>query len=336
MAEVQDAAGSWPHGPTRFELRYGNAITRVVVALIGIPIILGSVWLGGWAFLLLIAAASTGALLEFYWITEKRGASPNKALGVLAGLLLCLAFMYQGWDPVGPQLLAARHGADLAASSAVALARQLVALVGIVLLLAISVLTVQMFRRASENPIADISSSLAGVAYVPFCMATLIGIRQMPESMFIVRDAAAQGGAGLENYGFYLVLAVLVSIWICDSAAYYAGRALGRHKLFERVSPKKTWEGSIAGALAAVGTMIGMRALWLDTLSLGDTVVLGLIVGVCGQIGDLAESHLKRAAGVKDSSHLIPGHGGVFDRFDSLLFVSPLVYLYLVAMLVLR
>jgi phosphatidate cytidylyltransferase len=125
------------------------------------------------------------------------------------------------------------------------------------------------------------------------------------------------------------VIALFASIWLCDSAAYFAGRALGRTKLFERVSPKKTWEGAAAGFVFAIGAFLLARVLVLPYLTVTSAVVCGAIVGVFGQVGDLAESLLKRDAGVKDSSALIPGHGGVLDRFDSLLFVSPLVFLYL-------
>lgn len=333
MAEPRDLPLSWPHGPTRFEQRYGNAITRVVVAVLGIPVILGSVWLGGWAFFLLIAAASTGALLEFYWIAEKRGASPIKWLGVIAGLLLCLTFMHQPLSLLEGHSPGVMSAANSFEQRVLPFFVQLSSFVGIFLLLALVALSVQMFRRASDNPLFDVSASLAGVLYVSLCMATLIGIRQMPTIGLLPSFGASMvfvsGESVRSEYGTFLVFAILASIWICDSAAYYAGRAFGRHKLFERVSPKKTWEGSIAGALAAVGTMLGMRMWLLPFLSIGDAIALGIIAGVFGQLGDLAESHLKRAAGVKDSSHLIPGHGGVFDRFDSLLFVSPLVYLYL-------
>ncbi len=99
--------------------------------------------------------------------------------------------------------------------------------------------------------------------------------------------------------------------------------------MFPRVSPKKSWEGAVAGFLFSVLFMIAARALIIDFLPLSDAIMIGLISGIFGQAGDLIESLLKRDAGVKDSSSIIPGHGGIFDRFDSLLFTAPLVYLYL-------
>jgi phosphatidate cytidylyltransferase len=145
---------------------------------------------------------------------------------------------------------------------------------------------------------------------------------------FLAATGAADSGT-IYQAGGYTVISVFAIIWICDSAAYHFGSAFGRHKLFPRVSPNKSWEGAVMGFVFAVGSAIIARQLVLPYLSMADAVVIGLIVGVAGQLGDLAESLLKRDAGVKDSSNLIPGHGGVFDRFDSLLFVSPLVYLYL-------
>jgi phosphatidate cytidylyltransferase len=103
----------------------------------------------------------------------------------------------------------------------------------------------------------------------------------------------------------------------------------GKHRLFERVSPKKSWEGAVFGFIFSVLTMITAKMLVLDYLSYQHAIVLGLLIGVFGQLGDLIESRFKRDAGVKDSSSLIPGHGGVYDRFDSLVYISPIVYLYI-------
>ncbi|MDX1700251.1 MAG: phosphatidate cytidylyltransferase, partial [Melioribacteraceae bacterium] len=133
----------------------------------------------------------------------------------------------------------------------------------------------------------------------------------------------------LYSDGGYLIISIMVTIWVCDSAAFFLGSAFGRHKLFPRVSPNKSWEGAAAGFLFAIITMIVAHALVLDAISLTDSIIIGLIIGVFGQIGDLIESLIKRDADVKDSSNLIPGHGGIFDRFDSLLYTSPIVYVYL-------
>ncbi len=124
---------------------------------------------------------------------------------------------------------------------------------------------------------------------------------------------------------------MLASIWICDSAAYFIGRAFGKHKIAKLISPNKSWEGGIAGLIAAIAAWLIARSYigGFEQVSLSTAIAMGIIAGAFGQIGDFAESMLKRDAGVKDSSTLIPGHGGVLDRIDSILFVAPLVYLYL-------
>ena len=134
---------------------------------------------------------------------------------------------------------------------------------------------------------------------------------------------------GLYVRGGYLIIPILASIWLGDSAAYYGGTAFGKHKLFPRVSPNKSWEGAVFGFLFSLGAMIFAKLVVLDFLAWNNVIVLGIIIGIVGQLGDLIESLLKRDAGVKDSSAIIPGHGGVFDRFDSLLFVAPAVWFYL-------
>jgi len=184
----------------------------------------------------------------------------------------------------------------------------------------------------------NVAVTLFGATYLGLFLGSLVGLRELyiPEDFPVYEYFPSQGtavptdiAATLDRWGGYTVIALFVAIWTCDSAAYFAGRAFGRHKLFERVSPNKTWEGAIAGFIFAIGTFLLAREVVLPYLSLSGAIVCGAIVGVFGQIGDLAESLLKRDAGVKDSSSLIPGHGGVLDRFDSLLFVSPLVFLYL-------
>lgn len=334
---MTDASARWPHGLTRFEERFGNATTRVVVGLIAIPIIFGAMWLGGWAFFVFVAGITVGALLEFYWLLEKKGAWPNKGLGVAASLLLSLAFFHGVTDRLVLGL--ASDGDTASGDTGFNLMFVRFALVvGIMILFAVAVMIIEMFK-GEGSPLLNNVASFAGISYVALFLSTLIGIRQI----FSADNLLAMGGsldpatvAPADNYGFYMVMAVLVSIWVCDSAAYYAGRAFGKHKLFERVSPKKTWEGAIAGAVASIATMIVVQQTLLPFLTIADAVVLGIITGVFGQLGDLAESHLKRDAGVKDSSALIPGHGGIFDRFDSLLFVAPLVYVYLNVIMLVR
>ena len=175
----------------------------------------------------------------------------------------------------------------------------------------------ELFRKKG-SAIANIGSTLMSVFYIGFFASAIIGIREIYPDI-----------GSLYGRGGYIIISIFTTIWICDSAAFFGGTAFGKHKLFPRVSPKKSWEGAIFGFLFAIGTMALAKVVILDFLSWQTIISIGFIIGVFGQIGDLIESLFKRSANVKDSSNLIPGHGGIFDRFDSLLFSSPIIFLYL-------
>lgn len=181
----------------------------------------------------------------------------------------------------------------------------------------VSLLFYEIFRN-KNSALNNMGATLLGVFYA--------GV--LPGTVLLIRELYSNNSAMYDTGGF-LIISLLATIWACDSAAFFVGSAIGEHKLFPRVSPKKSWEGAIAGFIFSVVAMIVMKYLLLEILPLKDAVIIGLIVGIFGQTGDLAESLLKRDAGVKDSSNIIPGHGGILDRFDSLLFTAPMVYLYL-------
>lgn len=337
---------SWPHGPTRFERRFGNNVTRIAVAVIAIPLILAVVFLGGWWLTLLVAAISTGALLEFYWMLEKRGVYPSKPLGIVAGLLLLVLF-FAGADTLAlaEHLRVLLNGDELPRHAAmVAMHSPLKPLFGwptfltLIFLLVLFAFAIEL-RRDNRQALYNAMGTLAGFFYVSFCMGALVGLHQLVAGnalMFLKRAVGplevpmmTWPDPGSAAYiGGTVVMVMFAGIWTCDSFAYFGGRAFGRHKLFERVSPKKTWEGAVTGALGAIGACTALAA-WSNGLRWYDGLFIGIVAGVFGQIGDLAESHIKRGCEVKDSSQIIPGHGGLLDRFDSLLFVAPLVYLYL-------
>ena len=129
--------------------------------------------------------------------------------------------------------------------------------------------------------------------------------------------------------GMAWVVAALVITWANDTLAYFAGRFLGRHKLYPAVSPNKTWEGFVGGLVGSVVGMFITRAFFFPVLTVTDCLFLGVFGGILGPIGDLCESMLKRAYGVKDSGVAIPGHGGILDRIDALIFNAPLVFVYI-------
>lgn len=130
-----------------------------------------------------------------------------------------------------------------------------------------------------------------------------------------------------ENGGSWVVLSMALA-WGSDTGGYFAGRAFGRHKLYEKISPKKTIEGSIGGLAAVVAFALVLKWLWIPALPWGHAVVLALVAGAVGQAGDLCISVIKRSTGVKDSGNLIPGHGGLLDRIDALMFTAVVTLLY--------
>jgi phosphatidate cytidylyltransferase len=132
------------------------------------------------------------------------------------------------------------------------------------------------------------------------------------------------------DHGSSYVVMCLGLAWIGDTGGYFAGRAFGKHKLYEAVSPKKTVEGAIGGVASTVAFAVGVAMVLIHTLPIRDAVILGALGSVCGVFGDLGESVLKRSVGVKDSGGIVPGHGGILDRIDALLITGPLTLLYLV------
>jgi phosphatidate cytidylyltransferase len=175
---------------------------------------------------------------------------------------------------------------------------------------AMAVATAVLIRK---QQLADaghhLSYALAGLVYVPMlaCVWPLLKKELGPEWLF-------------------MALALAFS---SDTLAYFAGRAFGKHKLYEAVSPKKTIEGSLGGLVGGVAAMVGMGHFWLTPeIPISHCVALGLLGSALGQLGDLVESMIKRTFGVKDSGNVLPGHGGMLDRVDGLLFVAPLIYYY--------
>jgi len=171
----------------------------------------------------------------------------------------------------------------------------------------------ELFRN-QVNPILNVAATLMGIFYIAVPLGCLLLIRET---------------AGADNLGARLVILIFLAIWLCDTAAYILGARLGKHKLFPRVSPNKTIEGTAFGLLFAVLTAYVSHLTFLTDLKLQHAIVIGAICGSIGQVSDLIESLFKRDAAIKDSSSLIPGHGGVLDRFDSELLVTPLILLYL-------
>ena len=273
---------------------------RLLVAAVGIPVALLAVYQGGWflgGLLALVAAISTR---EFYLITSAGGGFPLGWLGVPAAALLVLLAAHEPiFEVWGDRALA------------------------ILLILGLLASVVVIFcRRIEESPLLSVVATVFGPLYTGGTLSFAVLLRHLPETQGTPSPPALEGTL--------LVLLPLLVTWAGDSAAYFIGRKLGRTRLAPRVSPGKTVEGGVAGLVAAtaMGILAGLVLEDSATLPVSPVAggVIGLILGVAGQLGDLTESLFKREAGVKDSGTLLPGHGGALDRFDALFFTIPLAY----------
>ncbi|MGE5313255.1 MAG: phosphatidate cytidylyltransferase [Acidobacteriota bacterium] len=311
--------------------QYSNLTLRIAVAVIGIPALLFAAYMGGLYFFALITAVGILALQEFYTITEAKGMSPQRWTGIAGMLLIFLSFFHEQIQSFILPLFIDKGG--------ISLLTKLQLFITLYFLSLVVVLLVELFRNKG-SVILNAAATMAGMAYIGVFFGTLIGLRELYGMEFPVSLAMAHAGglspladdavrATTYAWGGWTIISIFASLWMCDTMAYFGGMAMGRHKLFVRVSPNKTWEGAAWGFLASVATMLLMRSLVLPYVAVHQAVVIGLIIGIFGQIGDLVESAMKRDAGIKDSSSLIPGHGGVLDRFDSLVFTAPILYLYI-------
>lgn len=173
------------------------------------------------------------------------------------------------------------------------------------------------YERGRDQAATDFGTTLAGIIYIGWLGAYLISLRNLPE-------------------GFWWLLLILPAVWLADSGAYFIGRAFGRHKLSPRLSPKKTWEGYLAGILIGIPGTAGLASLWGRWAGPDFAITplqgawLGLLLSTLPTLGDLGESLIKRQAGKKDSGNLLPGHGGVFDRIDSWLWGAVIGYYFIV------
>ena len=266
-----------------------NSITRVIVAVLAIPLILAVCYFGKYYFLVFTLGIALLSFYEFSLMAKNKGMNLNLWLGFFA-IIVIVTNKYFHLQIDNYNFL---------------------------ILFVIIISLVELFRN-NGSAIYNLGGTLFGVMYLGLFSASLVGIR---EFYYPFEEQYNNGG--------FLVISIFASIWICDSAAYYGGTALGKHRLFLRVSPKKSWEGAVFGFVFSVLTMVAAKFIVLNFLDWNTIIAMGVIVGIIGQLGDLVESLFKRDAQVKDSSNIIPGHGGIFDRFDSLLLSAPVIFLYL-------
>ncbi len=274
---------------------------RVAFAVVAIPLIIAIAWVGSWALAALLSLAGALGAREVYGLARKQGIEPLVRLGMVAAAAVPFAVLVPlVYGGLGPQLM--RDGY-------------------LFLLFVLALLLFALARRSpQEKPMSAVAITLFGVLYAGWLPSFALLIRH-PLGMVMV------GG----RVGMALLFFPLVVTWVGDSAAMTAGRAFGGAKMAPVISPNKTWAGGIGGLLGSM--LIGLLYAILVFPRVGLVIPAGLalafaaVISIVGQAGDVAESLMKREVGVKDSSALLPGHGGVLDRLDSLYFVLPVTSL---------
>ena len=282
-----------------------NLTQRILFALVAIPVVLGAAWFGDWALAGVLAIASALAAWEFFRIGQALGTRPMARLGIVIAALLPLAIhaRYLGLPVDG--FVSATGGA----------------------VIVLVVFAAAIFARGVQRrPLEAASLTLFGIAYTGAMLSFAYALRY--HQYAIGRSA-----------GFALLALALVLVWVSDTAGFAVGRAIGKRKLIPSVSPGKTVAGAVGALIiCAAASWALVRFVVVPRAQLGlrpaYAILFGVAISVATQLGDLAESLIKREAGVKDSSHIIPGHGGMLDRIDGLLFALPVAYWLLSAWLI--
>ena len=261
---------------------------RVISSVVLIPLVIFLIQWGSYLYFSLIACVTGLMLIEFCQLSRAIGSRSGRIIVVSSGLVFCLSAL-------------TKH-------------------VPVELALAFTLFfafAFQIFRDEVNAAFLSVTSVLTGAVYIGWAFGY---------HLILLRNLSNSVG---KSVGSQLIFYLLVIIWCEDTAAYLVGKRFGRHKLSPRISPGKTVEGALAGLCFGTLGGLGIQALLLkDTLSLTHTIILGILLGIVSQMSDLSESVIKRSAHVKDSGNLIPGHGGLLDRCDSLIFSAPTLYYY--------
>ncbi len=280
----------------------GNLVRRVAFALVAIPALAGLAWLGGWWLTGLLAVAGALGAREIYGFARRQGIEPLGRLGIAAAALAPVAAALPLLAP-GRAALMVREGYALA----------------LVLLL---VLAVGLWRRGPQaRPLTALAVTVFGVLYAGW----------LPSFALLLRHPMPGIQAGDAAVGMSLLFFPLAVTWVGDTMAMAAGMAFGGPRMSPVISPGKTWAGGAGGLFGAVAVSVIWAAVVFPrgglAMTLAEAVIFGVVLGLVGQVGDLVESLFKREVGLKDSSAVIPGHGGVLDRLDSLYFALPVAAL---------
>jgi len=284
-----DSGGSGSGNPSTLR-RFLNAdiLPRLGVILLGVPCLFLITRRGGIFFLLLVDLIIVLGIREFYALMSVKGYRPYRALGTFCALALSW-YVFEGGAAVSLIITASL----------------------------LAIMTGELGRKDVSGAVGHIAVTVWGVMYVGWFGSHLVMLRELPRNV----------GAP-EDVGAYLVLFAAAVTWAGDTFAYLVGVAIGRHKLAPRISPKKSIEGALGGIVGAAGVGLLASLTFARFISPALGAALGVVAAVAGLVGDLVESLIKRDVGAKDTAVLIPGHGGILDRFDSLLFAAPVLYYY--------
>lgn len=282
-----------------------NLLTRTITGIILVAVMLAAMLLGRLTFAILLFCLTAGCMWEMYSLAAKTGARPQRIAGTAIGLLA-----------VGVNLSLV----ELVVNN-IAYIKYLGIAVVLIILLTVLVFAMEIWRRKG-NPIQNTGATFMAVAYVALPMSLIALFPLVGNKMLFPWNAM-------------IVPAFFIIVWANDVFAYLFGITLGKHRLCERLSPKKSWEGFFGGLVGAVaiGAAVGKYLVQGDVwLWMG----LGLLIGLTSVLGDLLESHFKRSIDVKDSSCALPGHGGLLDRFDAIFVAAPFVFIFFIIVLLMN
>ena len=273
--------------------KYSNLTQRLITGILGSAAIIAGVSYSEWTYFAIFFIICLFTLLEFYNLMGLDGLAPQKAYGTFCGVVIfTLSFFIEGKIIIDGKTLPTEYYI-------------------LIFPLISCIYMIKLYKKFERKPFTNIAFTFLGIFYVivPFVLLNVI-----------VFDEG--------RYNYEVILGSLLILWASDTGAYFAGTLFGKRKLFERISPKKSWEGFVGGAVLALIFAYG-SSQYMDTLSVQQWIVVGMIIIVGGTFGDLIESLLKRSIEIKDSGDSLPGHGGFLDRFDGLLISAPFIATYL-------
>ena len=288
---------------------------RALTGAVFVLVLVGCILWRFESFALLFLSITVLGLWEFYGLAQKDNVQPQKITGIIAGTILFIAIAW------GPYVYALDKGTNNPSFSEGTIFNSwtqpfIYYLLPIPFLFLVFI--AELYRKKTR-PFANIAYTLLGVMYVALPFALLTRLPAYP---------AYIDGVAVPDPARYVTLGFLILMWTSDTGAYLCGRAFGKTKLFERISPKKTWEGSIGGGLLCIGTAFLLSSYWHE-LEQYEWITMAILIVIGGNLGDLTESMFKRSIDIKDSGTILPGHGGILDRFDAVLLASPFVFTFL-------